>query len=45
MEKRVDGVLKLTLYRDSYDWEFVLARGKLSAERRGRGNCNERKPL
>lgn len=45
MEKKVDGVLKLTLYHSSYEWEFVLARGTLSGERRGRGTCNARKPL
>ena len=45
MEQQVDGVLKLTLYEDFYDWEFVLVRGTLSAERRGDGKCNTRKAV
>jgi hypothetical protein len=46
MEKRVDGVLRLDLFPDSYDWRFIpVAGAPVSGERRGHGVCNERKLL
>lgn len=46
MEKKVDGVLKITLYPSSYDWRFVPVSGTpITGERAGHGTCNARKSL
>ncbi len=46
MEQKVDGVLRLDLFPDSYDWRFIPVAGTpISGERLGHGICNERKPL